>query len=335
MAPNLANLPAEIIEIITLYLLPEDETSYLHEYKTSSIFNFRLASAQLSIKSRHAFAKKYFSSRIYHGLLGELERLALVARNQSLHSYVKSITIILQHSSVGFQLQDSVVVEALSSLPNLERLDLLTTWTDRLSGCPTLNPDLHLPRLKRFYAGNVAFDIDDAVRLLEKHPSIVSFDLRDARPLSGSFEAFLNAASSMPNLRELALSRRLEGRDATRRLTYPFPERYDLYSAEEAGTYLVEQGLDVRLGSTRCRIVASSWERMRDGVGFVLRKHYECMHTSNKQFLAQLSQVFPSFGAAESQNFSAALESQRSGASCQRNVQIHYGGARSMALMPH
>lgn len=315
MSPNLVNLPTEIIENIALYLLPDNRSPYLHEYKTSSIFNFRLASAQLAIKSHHAFAKAYFSTRIYHGFSADLERLALVAKDASLRRYIKCATIILRPTGATTPAAEAALAAALNSLPHLKQLDLLAGWTERPACSAHLPSALQLPRLTRLSLRNLAFDAADLARFLAAHPSLQALDLRDARALSGPLDAVLAAVLALPHLREAVLGRRAEGRSGG--------GRGDLYGAEDAGAFLAEEGLDVRLGSAACRIVAASRERMRDGVAFVRRRHRECVRAETALFLARLAQRFPGFGAAERRGGAAAVEAQWSVANCKRDVQVH------------
>jgi len=314
MAPNLANLPAEIIENIALYLLPDNRSPYLHEYKTSSIFNFRLASAQLAIKSHHAFAKAYFSTRIYHSSPADLARLSLVAQNTSLRNHIQSVTIILRPTAGPSAPQAAALAPALNGLPSLTQLALRAPWTAHPAASLRLPAGLHLPRLARLTLANVAFDAAPLARLLAAHPALQALDLRHARPLAGPLDAVLRAAAALPLLRMLALARCVGG---------AVTERGALYRAEDAGVFVAEEGLDVRLGSAACSVVACSRERMREGVGFVLRRHRECVRAEARRMVERLAQGFAGFGAADWHGFEAAVETQWSGAGCKRDVQVH------------
>lgn len=335
MAPCLVDLPTEIVESIASYLLPENPEKHLHEYKTSSIFSLRLASVQLAAKSQHVFAKTYFNCRIYHCIESKLERLALIARDRTFHSYLKSVSLILLPTPGALQLDNPIIIRALNGLPNLERLDLLTTWTDKLTECSIPSPELRLPRLTQLKVTNIGFDTTNLAHFLERHQAINWLDLNNVRIFSGSYDDILRAAWRIMNLRQFALSRRYEGPANLRRWTYPLPAMCDLYAAEETGRYWAEDDFEMRLGSMGCTIRAASQERMRDGIEILLEKHKECTESSKAQVRGQLAQYFPSFSRTELQNMALALEAQRNGAERKQDVQVYSSGICSIALIPH
>lgn len=316
MAPSLIELPVEIIEHIAQYLVPQNPSQYLHEYKTSSIFAFRLASAQLAAKSHHIFAKTYFNSRIYHGLESKLNQLASVARDHSFRQYIKSISLILLPAPGAIGLDTPLITGALNGLPNLERLDLLSTWKNNIPHCSTLSADLYLPHLTHLKIANIALSTNSLVQFLDRQRGISSLDLSTVRIVSGSFEDILLSAMAMPNLRIFALARRYEGREGMRRWTFPFPESHDLYSAEDVGKQWAEEEREVemRLGSSAVTIRAASREGMREGIEILLAKYRDGVARSKEWVRGQLVDL----------------------SSFNRGEELHYsGGICSVALIPN
>lgn len=264
-----------------------------------------------------------------------MERLALIAKDRTFHSYLQSVSLILLPTAGALQLDNPIIIQALNNLPNLERLDLLTTWIDKLTECSTLSTELHLLRLKKLKVTNIAFDTRNLARFLEQHQGISWLDLSNARIFSGSYDDILNAAWRMPGLRVFALSRGYEGRANLRRWTYPLPALCDLYAGKETGGCWAEEDFEMRLGSMSCTIRAASQERMRDGIKILFEKHGECAESSKAQVRGQLAQFFPSFSRTELQNMALALEAEVNGAKRGEDLRLHYSGICSMALIPH
>lgn len=260
MAPPLTDFPTEIIETIAEHLRPGNDEVHLHFYKHVPIFNFRMANTQLAAKSERVFTRMYFRDRMVYGIDTKINQLIQISKHPRLKSYLKWVSLMFLPITVpgAIRLDDPPVTQALNGLPNLTRLDVLTSYTPKMPECSKFGSDLHMPQLTQLTISHIAVDSENLAAFIMKHDNITSANLGSIRLHSGWYVDILNSMRGLPRLRKFILNRSTDRR------------RY--FDTANLGSWS-DDGYEIRLESVNTTVVAVEQDQMLHAIG-ILSKLY-------------------------------------------------------------